>query len=151
LFFKKIIFLYLSLVIGKISLLQFGAAKEQELVEHTLVRLSLILLAFTLYLRATNSRPKLPPGPRTLPLIGNLHLLAKNKSQPYKVITELSKQYGPVMRFTFGATDAVIISDYQVMKEAFVKNADITSERPEIILKWLEEKAGLGENSSFRK
>jgi hypothetical protein len=62
------------------------------------------------------SKPKLPPGPWTLPIIGSLHHL--NSALPHRRMMELSRRYGPVMFLRLGENPAVSSAEAaaQVMK-----------------------------------
>ncbi|XP_049675298.1 cytochrome P450 2K6-like [Accipiter gentilis] len=71
-----------------------------------------------------------PPGPRALPIIGNLHLF--DLKRPYRTYLQLSKLYGPVFSVQMGLRKIVVISGYETVKEALVNQADAFAERPKI-------------------
>ncbi|KAM9382234.1 cytochrome P450 2K1-like [Phaethornis superciliosus] len=75
-------------------------------------------------------RKNFPPGPRALPLIGNLHLF--DLKRPYRTYLKLSKIYGPVFSVQMGLRKVVVISGYETLKEALVNQADAFAERPKI-------------------
>ncbi|XP_048120007.1 cytochrome P450 2M1-like [Alosa alosa] len=61
---------------------------------------------------------RLPPGPRPVPLIGNL--LQIDLKEPYKSYQELCKKYGPVCTIWLANKPVVILSGYQTIKDALV-------------------------------
>ncbi|KAG8445781.1 hypothetical protein GDO86_010534 [Hymenochirus boettgeri] len=71
-----------------------------------------------------------PPGPKPLPLIGNLHTLGLRK--PYLKLMELSKTYGSVFSVHIGSERAVVLCGYDTVKDALVNHADEFAERPRI-------------------
>ncbi|KAG8445786.1 hypothetical protein GDO86_010537 [Hymenochirus boettgeri] len=74
--------------------------------------------------------PKFPPGPKPLPLIGNLHLLGVKK--PYLQLMELSKTYGSVFSVYIGTQKTVVLCGYDTVKDALINYADEFSDRPRI-------------------
>ncbi|KAJ6651183.1 hypothetical protein lerEdw1_021217 [Lerista edwardsae] len=95
---------------------------------------TLLLFALTmmLFLKMgtfwNRSSQHLPPGPRPLPLIGNLHII--DLKRPHRTMQKLSKQYGPVFRIQMGFQKMVVLIGYETVKEALVNKADAFAERP---------------------
>ena len=56
----------------------------------------------------------LPPGPRALPIIGNLHLLG---THPHEDLAKLAKTYGPVMSLWFGQKLTVVATSPAAAEE----------------------------------
>ncbi|KAM7386908.1 hypothetical protein PAMA_009503 [Pampus argenteus] len=68
-----------------------------------------------------------PPGPRPLPLLGNL--LQLDLKRPYKTLCMLSKKYGSVFTVYFGTNKVVVLAGYKAVKEALVSNAEEFGDR----------------------
>lgn len=97
--------------------------------------LSIILclsVALFFYGRRRNAYYNLPPGPRPLPIIGNLHILDIKK--PYQTLHQLSKKYGPVYTVQLGQEKVVVLCGYEAVKEALVNHAEEFSGRPKVQL-----------------
>ncbi|EOA32606.1 hypothetical protein CARUB_v10015900mg [Capsella rubella] len=78
----------------------------------------------------TLRRWKLPPGPKRLPIIGNLHNL---KGLLHICFRNLSREFGPVMLLHFGFVPMVVISSKEGAEEA-LKTLDLECcSRPETV------------------
>ncbi|KAF2361342.1 Cytochrome P450 [Trinorchestia longiramus] len=93
----------------------------------TVVLLVLLLLLVVLLLLQPQ-RGSLPPGPRGLPLVGNLFDLLKY--DPIEYFTMLSKEHGPIYSVQMGLRPVVVLHSRYWMQEAFVKHADTFTDRP---------------------
>ncbi|KAL7885464.1 hypothetical protein AOLI_G00057590 [Acnodon oligacanthus] len=88
---------------------------------------------FLLYLFVRTQRPKnFPPGPRPVPLFGNLFQL--NITNPLKDFEKLAERYGNVYSLYIGGTPAVVLTGLKAVKEAFVTKAADFSGRPQNLL-----------------
>lgn len=55
----------------------------------------------------------LPPGPKKLPIIGNLHQISE---PPFRCFRDLATQYGPIMHVKLGEVDAIVVSSPEIAK-----------------------------------
>ncbi|KAF8792481.1 Cytochrome P450 18a1 like protein [Argiope bruennichi] len=85
----------------------------------TALILGALTLLISIWLLSNKNSKKHPPGPTGLPIVGYLPFLTK---EPHKKLTELSKIYGPVYRVLLGSTNVIILTDFDLMKEAFWKD-----------------------------
>ncbi|XP_053316450.1 cytochrome P450 2K6-like [Spea bombifrons] len=69
----------------------------------------------------------LPPGPKPLPLIGNLHLV--DLWQPYDSLKQFSKKYGSIFTIYSGTKRSVVLCGYETVKDALVNHAEAFSGR----------------------
>ncbi|KAL5011840.1 hypothetical protein ScPMuIL_010391 [Solemya velum] len=91
------------------------------------------VLCLVILVQGTKRPADIPPGPKSwIPLIGNLlELRADDPRVPFR---EWREKYGDIYSLYFGNKLVIVICGYENIKEAFVKNGDIFSERPDLYL-----------------
>lgn len=91
----------------------------------------IFVLSSVLWLRSR--RPsRYPPGPTPLPIIGNLHNVAKKDFM--QAIRDLREKYGDIISLSLGAYWVVFVNGSENLREIFVKNANETSDRPPLFI-----------------
>lgn len=88
--------------------------------------LSSILLALLAYKLFQRLRFKLPPGPRPLPIVGNLYDI---KPVRFRCFAEWAQAYGPIISVWFGSTLNVIVSNTELAKEVLKENDQQLADR----------------------
>ncbi|RHN56639.1 putative costunolide synthase [Medicago truncatula] len=93
----------------------------------------LVLLKIVKRWRCNNSTINLPQGPRTLPIIGNIHQIIRN-SLPHQCFKNLAEKYGPLMHLKLGEVSYLIVSSPSMAKE-IMKTHDLNfCDRPNFLL-----------------
>lgn len=94
--------------------------------------LSLTFIITIKILLQTQSRrlKNLPPGPPTIPIIGNLHHL---KHPLHRTFATLSQKYGDIVSLWFGSRLVVVISSASLVEECFIKNDVVLANRPRFL------------------
>ncbi|XP_060947720.1 cytochrome P450 2K1-like [Limanda limanda] len=96
--------------------------------------LGALMVLVLIYLVSTfgSKEDKDPPGPRPLPLLGNL--LQLDLKRPYNSLLKLSKKYGSVFTVYFGSKKVVVLAGYKTVKEALIQNADEFGDRDPMLI-----------------
>ncbi|XP_060114375.1 cytochrome P450 2F2-like [Heteronotia binoei] len=76
--------------------------------------------------KGQNRKGLLPPGPRPLPIVGNLFQLDSNM---LKTLLEWRERYGSVYTIYLGSQPFVVLCGYQAVKEALVDRGEQFSDR----------------------
>eukprot|EP00079_Xenopus_tropicalis_P036213 XP_017949984.1 PREDICTED: cytochrome P450 2C31 isoform X2 [Xenopus tropicalis] len=71
-----------------------------------------------------------PPGPKPLPLIGNLHMI--NMKKPHLTFMELAEKYGSVYSVKLGTRDVVVLCGTDTVRDALINHAEEFSGRAKI-------------------
>ncbi|KAI1335380.1 cytochrome P450 [Xylariaceae sp. FL0016] len=70
-----------------------------------------------------------PPGPPTIPILGNLHLMPKENG--HVQFQRWAQEYGPVYSLILGTKVMIVLSSDQAVKDLLDKKSNIYSSRPE--------------------
>ncbi|KAI0430783.1 cytochrome P450 [Xylaria sp. FL1042] len=107
--------------------------------ETTGIPLAVMALGFAAFvailwkLSKIGQRPKdYPPGPPTLPLIGNLHQMPKGNG--HLQFQKWAEEYGPIYSLMLGTKVVVVLSSDVAVKDLLDKRSAIYSSRPEFYL-----------------
>ncbi|XP_044210953.1 cytochrome P450 2F3-like [Thunnus albacares] len=115
----------------------------------TLILAGLTFILLWLFSLKNRRQFRLPPGPSSLPIIGNLHQL--DKRAPFKTLVKLGESYGPVITVYLGRQRAVVLVGYDAVKEALVDQADdFTGRGPVPLLMKATRGYGLGISNGER-
>ncbi|GAV74926.1 p450 domain-containing protein, partial [Cephalotus follicularis] len=79
-----------------------------------------------------NRNVRLPPGPRGLPLIGNLLQLG-NSTTLHRCLWQLSQKYGPLMSLQLGFRPTLVVSSAKMAKEVMKTQDLVFSGRPPLV------------------
>ncbi|KAI0406566.1 cytochrome P450 [Xylaria palmicola] len=94
------------------------------------VALSAALLVIIINFSRIGQRPLgIPPGPPTLPVIGNLHQMPKKNG--HLQFEKWARKYGPVYSLILGPKVMIVLSSDQAIKDLLDKRGGIYSSRPD--------------------
>ncbi|CAH2245819.1 cytochrome P450 2K4-like [Pelobates cultripes] len=97
------------------------------------ILLSIIICISFLYVSygwSKNEYQNFPPGPKPLPIIGNMHILDLKK--PFNSMLQLSEKYGSIFSIQIGTKKAVVLCGYEMVRDALVNHADEFAGRPKL-------------------
>ncbi|EFA84150.1 transmembrane protein [Heterostelium album PN500] len=95
---------------------------------HRMIIISVLIgIIIILLLHYVQTRKIGPPGPFSFPIIGSLHLIANG--QPQIGLHKLYQKYGPIFSMWLGSVYTVVLSEPEVINEAFTNQSDIFSDR----------------------
>lgn len=112
-----------------------------NLIFYNLAILVVFLLFIILWIRSR--RPiGYPPGPTTIPIIGNMHNIAKG--HVLETFRELRTKYGDIFSLSIGQFWVIVVNGTENLRELLVKNGEHTSDRPPFyIMKLLNNKGNI--------
>lgn len=97
-----------------------------------LLALSATILAAVVTYRYYAFRHRMPPGPRGLPIVGNLHQAPS--MYPWRTFADWHKKYGPIYSLQFGPTTLIMLGTHDVARDLLDKRSSIYSSRPKLFM-----------------
>ncbi|XP_073046720.1 cytochrome P450 89A2-like [Primulina eburnea] len=94
-----------------------------------LIFVSLCIAAIVRFL-FNPSKKKLPPGPPSLPLIGNLIWLRRSVFELESVLRRLKTRYGPLITVTIGPRKLIFVASHSLAHSALIQQGAVFSDRP---------------------
>ncbi|KAH0954656.1 hypothetical protein HN011_004368, partial [Eciton burchellii] len=79
------------------------------------------LLILLLYVYKGRRNLRLAPGPRGVPILGYLPWI--DPERPHLSLTDLARKYGPICGLRMGSVYTILLSDPQLVRQAFAKDA----------------------------
>ncbi|KAK1272669.1 Cytochrome P450 89A9 [Acorus gramineus] len=97
-----------------------------------LITVSIILSTTLIYLLSllTKKKPKLPPGPPSFPIIGNLFWLRMSLFDLEPMLRRLRSKYGPILTIRVGSRPSIFISDRDLAHKVLVNHGAAFADRP---------------------
>ena len=94
--------------------------------------LAIITLLWVTYrLLQVGRRPKgLPPGPPTLPILGNIHQMPTKN--PHLQFQAWAQEYGAIYSLMLGTTTMIVLNDDKAVKELLDRRSSNYSSRPDL-------------------
>jgi cytochrome P450 len=89
-----------------------------------------LLPAALLLLLVRKKRPRLPPGPPSLPLLGSVVWLTNRPSEIEPLLRRLFQRHGPVVALRMGARLNVFVADHRLAHAALVESGAALADRP---------------------
>uniref|UniRef100_UPI0037E866A0 cytochrome P450 2K1-like n=1 Tax=Semicossyphus pulcher TaxID=241346 RepID=UPI0037E866A0 len=108
----------------------------------TLVGTFGVLLVLHVFFSSFCRQKKEPPGPRPLPVFGNL--LQLDLKSPHCTLYELYKKYGPVFTCHFGPQKMVVLAGHKTIKQALVSHDAFSEKEVPPIISEINSSAGIG-------
>ncbi|XP_070571422.1 cytochrome P450 2F3-like [Ptychodera flava] len=93
-----------------------------------LVAITTFMLGYWLSQKLFAKDRNLPPGPPSLPLVGNLFTVAGKR--PLAALRDLAAKYGDVFTIRLGSQLVLILNSHEAVREALVRKADDFVGRP---------------------
>ncbi|KAK4491025.1 hypothetical protein RD792_001746 [Penstemon davidsonii] len=98
------------------------------------ITLALLIVSITFLFILKKSKAAVivnwPPGPKPLPIIGNIHQLS---ALPFRSFRDLAKQYGPIMHLRLGQVPTIVVSSPEIAKEMLKEHDPSFADRPQTI------------------
>lgn len=96
--------------------------------------LTTALVALLIYRRTTAEKRRLPPGPKPMPILGNIRDLPPSGCVEYQHWLKHKDLYGPISSITVFGMTMIIIHDRTMARELLDQTSSKTSGRPTMVM-----------------
>uniref|UniRef100_A0ACD5WMS9 Uncharacterized protein n=1 Tax=Avena sativa TaxID=4498 RepID=A0ACD5WMS9_AVESA len=97
----------------------------------TIVTLLLTMAAVLLFSMLSSSPQRLPPGPATVPVLGNMHQMLCNKQPVFRWIHRLLKEMGTdILCLRLGPVHVITVASPEIAREVLQKKDAVLASRP---------------------
>jgi hypothetical protein len=96
------------------------------------VFIACLVVFLYIWWKKTTRDATLPPGPPTVPFLGNL--LSVSPDTMVETFMEYRQKYGDVFSLITGSRVLVVVSGYDTLRDLFIKHGDVVSERPDMFI-----------------
>ncbi|XP_062621583.1 cytochrome P450 2H1-like [Saccostrea cucullata] len=94
------------------------------------VFLASVVIILYVWWRKTSRDSSLPPGPPTIPFLGNI--LSLSPDAVLENYMSYRKKYGDVFSLITGTKTLVVVNGLDTIRDIFIKHGDVVSERPDL-------------------
>ncbi|KAF8510098.1 cytochrome P450 [Gautieria morchelliformis] len=91
-----------------------------------------LLLCHLYYTRKQNTRPPFPPGPKPLPIIGNMKDLQNSKI--WETYNHWAEEYGDVVHVSSFGSHIIILNSFKAVYDLLERRSSIYSSRPHLTM-----------------
>lgn len=91
---------------------------------------AMLVVTFLVTVKQRRGRSKLPPGPKPLPVIGNMHQMG---DLPHQTLWHMAEKYGPIMHLQMGSLPWVVVSTAAAAEEFLRVQDKAWASRPQHI------------------
>ncbi|XP_048533043.1 tyrosine N-monooxygenase-like [Triticum urartu] len=128
----------LPILLGKVGNMSLATIQTRSMTSCSGLSLATLVMMATLLLfflkKNKNAAPQtgqLPPGPATLPFVGNMHQMIWNKPAVFRWIHRLLKEMNTdILCLRLGATHVIAVTSPEIACEVLRKNDEVFASRP---------------------
>ncbi|KAE8077533.1 hypothetical protein FH972_016090 [Carpinus fangiana] len=80
--------------------------------------------------KKSSKTQQLPPGPFTVPILGNFLWLRKSSSERERMLRNLHTRYGPILTLRLGLHPTIIVANRDLAHKALIQNGAVFADRP---------------------
>ena len=102
-----------------------------ELSGLSLAILALVLAASCIILLKSKKKMNLPPGPKPVPILGNL-MLMDDKEAAHRTFARIGEQFGPLTLMWMGRNPTLLVSNAAMAEQVLKHNDQAFASRPHI-------------------